>query len=330
MSERPSGESRQLPGLYYLADDQPGFRLAGERVTLTPLWPVATAPGEGGTVRIAEVERRRRDVAYHDLPRAGPEEPKAWIPDPADEQAYEAFVDYVLRRATISDPGERCSAPFVSGLRDGLDLRATIRDWKDGSIHVREEQTGRLHFTNGIIDFSSTSDQARVLQGYRTGNRTGWVDPDFEHVGSASRHARADVLQEEPCWVQRSWREFSMITLDRPTWLREGDANSFYGRVIEPLLALKGKRDNLYEWLDVMFAFCARKPVVYYSRYVPSLRIHQVAWRHGVRLIHCPLRRIPRPLRERNRQFLFLNLTKPQWEVIRERVTEGKRAWIPR
>jgi hypothetical protein len=69
---------------------------------------------------------------------------------------------------------------------------------------------------------------------------------------------------------------FSFLTVDRPT---EGEnparhERSFYWEVILPQVNLKSTAsDNLYGWLDVMFAFCSGKPVVYYSRYVPSPKV---------------------------------------------------------
>ena len=69
-------------------------------------------------------------------------------------------------------------------------------------------------------------------------------------------------------------------------------------------------------WLDVMFAFCSGKPVVYYSRYVPSQEVHAVAQRHGVEVVHCPLCGVPKPLLSRHSSFRFLWLSAAQWEEL--------------
>ena len=57
-------------------------------------------------------------------------------------------------------------------------------------------------------------------------------------MGSASREIRHDVIQDVPCHVTLRHREFSLITLDVPTWLEADDSQSFYGRVIKPLVDL--------------------------------------------------------------------------------------------
>ena len=48
-------------------------------------------------------------------------------------------------------------------------------------------------------------------------------------------------------------------------------------------------RDDVYDWLELVFTFCEGKPFVYYSQYVPSARIHALARSHKVRLRWCPL-----------------------------------------
>jgi len=58
-------------------------------------------------------------------------------------------VQYLLRRASVADPGEARSLPFTAGLADGLDARATIRHWHEDTIYVREEQRGQMNVTNG-------------------------------------------------------------------------------------------------------------------------------------------------------------------------------------
>src|SRR5204863_8227169 len=106
----------------------------------------------------------------------------------------------------------------------------------------------------------------------------------------------SDVLQDEPCHVSVPRREFSLITVDRPTSTTADDQSSFYSRVVRPLVSLPREADNLYGWLTVMFAFCHDKPFVCYSRYVPSPDIHDLARSYGVDVVHCPLDWLPQPL----------------------------------
>jgi hypothetical protein len=62
-----------------------------------------------------EVRRRARDELYKGLPSGG-DGKTAWKCYPEDEESYVSFVQYMLRRASQPDPGERQSVPFSSGM----------------------------------------------------------------------------------------------------------------------------------------------------------------------------------------------------------------------
>ena len=210
-------------------------------------------------------------------------------------------------------------------------MRDTIRHWKDGEVYVREQANAQLRVTNAIIDFTSRTERSAVLQGKGKGrNNAGWIDPDCTHVGSCSREAvEAVVLQDQPCHVTERIREFSMVTVDCPTWIKGGHGVTFYDRVISPLLGLPKGYNDLYDWLDIMFRFCQRKTVAYYSAYVPSSRITRIARKHRVRLVYIPLSRIPKPLLQRNRTFRFLWLTRTQWDELLKGISDQHNAWVP-
>jgi hypothetical protein len=86
-------------------------------------------------------------------------------------------------------------------------------------------------------------------------------------------------------------------------------------------------KDNLYEWLEIMFEFCAGKPFAYYSTYVQSPRVHSLAWRHKVNVVHFPLQRSPIRLLERHKSFRFLALTRNQWEEFQRRRSASAAIW---
>lgn len=324
MRERTSETTKKLPTLdFKCGDTEESFRIDERPVDVRPCW-VPASPGQRRALRFEEAGRRVAEP-FEGLPRAKKTEKRAWKCFPPDEEAYEAFVQYVLRRATLTDPTEARSTPFQSGMRDGVDVRATVRDWRNGNVFVRETHPTRLHVSNGIIDFSNDTESSPLLRGEVAD--CGWADPSLQHVGSVSRNYRADSLQREPCKVLRMHRELSLVTLDAPTWLKDSKARSFYDKVIEPLVYGRREQDDLYAWLDVMFEFCKRKTVAYFSRYVPSMRVHRIAAAYGVRVIHYPLRRIPAPLLERNRQYRFAWVTQRQWEEMSARVAQGRGAW---
>jgi hypothetical protein len=82
--------------------------------------------------------------------------------------------------------------------------------------------------------------------------------------------------------------------------------------------------DHLYAWLDILFAFCARKPVDYASHNVPGPRIHAVADAHGVTVRHLPLSTFPQQLLERGQRFRFMSLTERQWDALVERLAAAE------
>ena len=355
MHEHLTAKSRDLAPLTYEGDGKvQGYRLDGKWIKAEPYWKPPGDTGMTWVVQQDDADKKMREP-YANIPAAKEDEKRAWMAYPTDEIAYEAFVRYVLEHASLPDSQESKSFPFQTGLRDGVDVRDTIRHWKDGEVYVREQANAQLRVTNAIIDFTSRTERSFVLQGKAKGvDHAGWLDPSFDHVGSCSREAtELKVLQEQPCHVSNRLRDLSMVSLDCPNSLKDRSKKTFYDYVILPLvhIAEQAKNndtvaegrfnggnvrlvertggDNLYGWLDVMFRFCKRKTVVYYSAYVPSQRIHRVARKHHVRLIHIPLSRIPKPLLLRNRTFRFMHLTRTQWDELRRAVSDQQNAWVP-
>jgi len=328
MSERASHLSRKHDALEWeVSGGREIYRCGDDILSVRPWTPPVGEP----LLHFAEIRRRAQDELYKDLPPAKDKNAETrWECAPDDEDAYVAFVEYALRRASVSDPEEAKSAPLQVGLRDGLDVRATLRDWAQGTVYVREEQRGHLNFTNGAIDWVNRSEHSDLLSGKEKG---GWIDPSLIRIGSASRQSNEqplEMLLKDP-HVQRNYRLFSLVTLDAPT--AEGSAKalgvrSFYQRVIRPIVNLgRSPKDHLYEWLDIMFQFCAGKPFAYYSMYVPSPEIHRVAWRYKVQVVHIPLHRLPARLLDRNRSFRFLSLTREQWEEFKRRRSARTATW---
>jgi hypothetical protein len=98
--------------------------------------------------------------------------------------------------------------------------------------------------------------------------------------------------------------------------------------VILPLVRLQNTpKDTLYDWLEIMFELCAGKPFAYYSLYVPSPKVHRLAWRHKVQVVHFPLQRLPSRLLERHRSFRFFALTRKQWEEFYRRRSVSVATW---
>jgi hypothetical protein len=283
--------------------------------------------------RPEEFVRHAHHAEYEGLPDAKGGEKYHWGAYPPDEAEWESFVGYLLRRASIQDPGEARAVPFTARLADGVDVRATIRFWHQGHIYVREEQRGLLNVRNGAIDWSGDEEDSDVLSGRAGG---GWNDPDSPRVGSASRETEHyELLQQAGhSEVTRRRREWSLMSLDLPTFKPERPgsfrpaADTFFDKVIEPLLAIQGRpgRDHVYGWLEAMFRFCAGKPFAYYSRYHPSPRIFALARKHGVALRWQPLGFVPAALLIRNRTFRQIRLSASQWAALGSRLGLGRSA----
>ena len=97
-------------------------------------WPILAPPD------VVQLTREARDAEYETLPGAHRKEAYRWDAYPPDQEAYEGFVRYALRRASQLDLADGPSVPFVSGLEGGLDVRTTIRFWHEDRIYVRQHR----------------------------------------------------------------------------------------------------------------------------------------------------------------------------------------------
>ena len=68
----------------------------------------------------------------------------------------------------------------------------------------------------------------------------------------------------------------------------------------------------------------AGKPFVYYSNYVPSSRIVDLARRYGIRFLWRSLNTLPGALLERHRTWRQLWLSESQWETLAARLANPR------
>jgi len=320
--EPATSPSLGLPELSYgIKGDRQGYFSGDQWFDVGPWWPTPDA----ATIHLLEIESippEKDWVPPVIIGAAGEGDVRYWGAYPSDETEYEDFIRYVLRRASMADPGEAIVTPFSTGLLDGVDVRATIRHWADKDIYVRQEQRARMNVVHGIIDWTNLDESSPVLQGMTPG---GWIDPDLLHVGSVSREVGGgEVVQLEPYLIQIDRRQFSFITLESPTWIENAQPGqqSLYDLVVSRLLAIqKTSDDNLYGWLEVMFDFSKGMAVAYYSRYLPSARVRAIARKYAVDLHHIPLNKIPEVLLRQHQQFRFMNLSVSQWREMRSELS---------
>ena len=99
-----------------------GFCFRGRRLSAEPWfpvpWPILDPPD------VAQLTREARDADYEGLPDARPGETFRWHAYPPDQDAYEEFVRYALRRASQSDPARRS----VAAVREWTRGRAGCAD----------------------------------------------------------------------------------------------------------------------------------------------------------------------------------------------------------
>ncbi len=235
--------------------------------------------------------------------------------------AYEEFVRYALRRASQLDRVDGPSVPFVSGLERGLDVRTTIRFWHEDQVYVRRHLPGSESIRNGVIDWTSRAEDSKILRG-GGGSGAGWNDPDSTAIGMVSRECGHETISTQgESEVTRRTREWSFVSLDHPTFETRPCEGPFWKRVIDPLLDLQNGREDVYDWLELMFTFCEGKPFVYYSQYVPSARIYALARSHKVRLRWCPLGQLSATLLARHRFWHQLWLSDSQWRALQARLS---------
>jgi hypothetical protein len=296
-----------------------GRRLSAEPWFPVP-WPILDPPD------VEQLTREARDAEYEKLPDARPGEEFHWQAYPPDQEAYEQFIRYALRQASQSDPLDGPSLPFVSGLEGGLDVRTTIRFWHEDEVYVRRHPHQSEIIRNGVIDWTSRAEDSRILRG-GGGRGAGWNDPDSTVIGNVSRVVGHETIsQRGESSVTRRPREWSFVTLDHPTFDAGPGMGAFWNRVIEPLLDLQDRgRNDVYDWLEVIFTLCEGKPFVYYSQYVPSARIYALARSHKVRLRWCPLGRLSPALVAQHRFWHQLWLSESQWQALLARLSARRK-----
>ena len=170
-----------------------GFCFRGRRLSAEPWfpvpWPILDPPD------VAQLTREARDAEYEGLPDARPGEAFHWHAYPPDQDAYEEFVRYALRRASQSDPLDGPSLPFVSGLEGGLDVRTTIRFWHEDQVYVRRHLQRSESIRNGVIDWTSRAEDSKILRG-GGGRGAGWNDPDSTVIGCVSRAVGHETIAD--------------------------------------------------------------------------------------------------------------------------------------
>jgi len=130
--------------------------------------------GAGRSVELARtLERVRRQAAIRSKPQRSSS--ATTFDRTADSLRHERdFIRYLTSRYLSLQPsGERAPAPFTSGIRDGIDIRQTLRNHWSGEIYVQEEEM--------------TNDAGYVFYFGGTPNWQVYFDKQHSMVGTARR-----------------------------------------------------------------------------------------------------------------------------------------------
>ncbi len=148
-------------------------------------WPVQEGPAEIPTIRISLADLRRQTRAFHfhrkergmlllrriARPRLKEVEPGEWARDagpwhcsyPPEDVVIEGYASFLKQRTTgiLAAEASRVE-PFTASMRDGIDLRETLRNLAhDGRLYVREDRAVRGRVGSVILVFDPDPDGER-------------------------------------------------------------------------------------------------------------------------------------------------------------------------
>ena len=297
-----------------------GFCFRGRRLSAEPWfpvpWPILDPPD------VEQLTREARDADYEELPDARPGEEFHWHAYPPDQEAYEEFVRYALRRSQSERPARRSVA--------------AVREWTRGRVGCADDHSV-LARGPGVRPPAPATIGNHPERRDRLDESRGGLQDSARRRGTRSRMERSRFdrhRQRVPCGWARDDRRTGRVVGDtpatrvvvrhaRPSHVRRHGpgTGAFWNRVID---AARGSGEGAGRRVRLAGAgvpFCEGKPFVYYSQYVPSARIHALARSHKVRLRWCPLGRLSATLLARHRFWHQLWLSDSQWRALHARLS---------
>lgn len=111
-----------------------------------------------------EISWRKIDLRSQPSPRSLKRWRKQWNPYqqcswPPEDQQIESFRTRVIDRAKeLLNADLARSEKFTTSVRDGVDIRETLRNWHTGEIHVKVLPPSRGHLDTAVMLFDSPAD----------------------------------------------------------------------------------------------------------------------------------------------------------------------------
>ncbi|OAG27066.1 hypothetical protein [Thermodesulfatator autotrophicus] len=194
---------------------------------------------------------------------------------PPEDIVVEGFGRYVMQKALrVLAEDLRRIEPFTSSLKDGIDLRETIRNWYEGRLYVREERpvTGKVGSVVVIFDEDEAPDGKERYPWKLT-----WHGEHNQESDMAFYATRAGEVVIGP-GISRCYYGGFMLTYPP---MRVFDIWS------DPLFDFaRGKAERL---LIAAIDYSLEKYVVYIARRPPSSLAKRLAAHQGKKVIYLPL-----------------------------------------
>ncbi|MFT5087254.1 MAG: hypothetical protein ACI906_002017 [Candidatus Latescibacterota bacterium] len=209
---------------------------------------------------------------------------------PLEDQRIESFQQHVREQARILVGEDLAKVEkFSSSLKDGLDIRETLRNWHTGDLYVKETPPSRGHIEVVVFLFDVPADPRRY-----TWQSTWYAEHAEESTLSFFATPFIDNMVG-PGIGQALYGGCSFIFPPRPIADIWHDENLSFAQSLEERL-LAGALMHSQE-----------KRVVLVSPQPPGVRWRRMARKLGRQIVYIPIKRFSAPTIDRLRRFHVLN-----------------------
>ncbi len=272
--------------------DEPGSLRMGINRGDVPIWGtgpmVSRLPGQSMTWRTCELRPQpTRDEQARWRQRWNPFGMCSW---PPEDDRIESFHRHVRdqARATLGADLAR-TEKFTTSVRDGIDIRETLRNWHTGDLYVKVVPPGRGTIEVVVFLFEVPADP-RIYD-----NRMTWY---AEHVGESTLAFYATDPMKNlvgPGIAQAEYGGAMFLYPPRPIPDVWSDPRLEFAETLEERL------------LAGAFLHSRDRHVAVVSPRIPPASWRRLARRFGRKIVHVPLKRFSGQLLERLRVFHVLN-----------------------
>ncbi|CAN5847840.1 hypothetical protein BH23PLA1_BH23PLA1_27890 [soil metagenome] len=271
--------------------DEPALRMGDGRADV-PGWGtspmVNRLPGQALTWRSCELKSKPPEKDRKRWKqRWNPYGMCSW---PPEDQRIESFQRHVADQAkAILGADLARSEKFTTSVRDGIDIRETLRNWHTGDLYVKVLPPGRGSIDTVVFLFDVPADPRRYT------NRSTWYAEHSEE--STLAFFATDHMQDliGPGIARAEYGGAFFLYPPRPITDIWNDPQFDFADTLEERLLAGALRHS------------REKHVAIVSPNTPPASWRRLARRFGRKLVHLPLKRFSGQLLERLRTFHVLN-----------------------